>query len=339
MSRARGTLTLGLALAVALGGVAAAEPVTLRMASVTPEGTAWARELRAFGREVAASTRDQVLTKWYLSGIAGDELRQQERMERDQLDGVVSGGMLCQRLAPSLRAVSVAGLFRDRDEVMYVLNRLKPTIDAEAAQAGYVNVAEAGMGFSVLFSRTPVRTLVDLRKFKPWLWSLDYVLGTQLAAAGIKALMLPVQDAARAYDDGKVDGFIAVPSAALAFQWSAEAKYVTELHVGYLTGCMLVSKRAWEALSHEDQQIVRAAAAKLAARIEDAARQIDETLLKGLFARQGLVILPASQTLQTEFNEAARASQKDVENLTPPGVIARIAGWLGEYRSHRADRR
>jgi TRAP-type C4-dicarboxylate transport system substrate-binding protein len=328
------------ALVVALAGTrAGADPVTLRMASVAPDGTAWAREMRAFGREVAAATQEQVQTKWYLAGIAGDELRQQERVERDQLDGVVSGGMLCQRLAPSLRAVAMAGMFRDRDEVMYVLNRLKPTVDAETERAGYVNIAEAGMGFSVVFSRTPVRTMADLRKLKPWLWSLDEVIGAQLSAAGVKPLMLPVQDAGRAYDDGKVDGFIAVPSAALAFQWSASARYVTELRVAYLTGCMVVSRRAWDALSHEDQQIVKAAAAKLAARIEDSARQIDDTLLKGLFARQGMVILPASSSLQAEFNEVARATQKTVETLTPPGIVERIAGWLAEYRGHRADRR
>jgi TRAP-type C4-dicarboxylate transport system substrate-binding protein len=317
----------------------AGDPVTLRMASVAPDGTAWAREMRAFGREVAAATNGQVQTKWYMGGIAGDELAQQERIARDQLDGVVSGGMLCQRMAPSLRAVAMAGLFRDRDEAMYVLNRLKPSADAEAERNGFVNIAEAGMGFSVVFSRTPVRTMSELKRLKPWLWSLDDVLGTQLGAAGVKPLMLPVSEAGKAYDDGKVDGFIAVPSAALAFQWSASAKYVTELRVAYLTGCMLVSRRAWDALSHEDQQIVRAAAAKLSARIEDAARQIDDTLLKGLFARQGLVILPASPALQAEFNEVAKTTQKAVENLAPPGVIERIAGWLAEYRSHRADRR
>src|SRR4030095_14718138 len=56
------------------------EPVTLRMASVAPDGAAWAREFKAFAREVAASTQGQVQIKWYLGGIAGDELRQHERV-------------------------------------------------------------------------------------------------------------------------------------------------------------------------------------------------------------------------------------------------------------------
>src|SRR5204863_4099535 len=161
---------------------AAAEPVTLRLASVTPDGSAWARELRATGREIAASTHDQVQVKWYLSGIAGTELQSHERVQRDQLDGIVSGGMLCQRLAPSLRATGMAAEFHDRGEASYVLQKLKPQADAEFAKAGYVNVAEAGMGFAVIFSRTPVRSMDDLRRLHTWLWSLDDVMHTQLRA-------------------------------------------------------------------------------------------------------------------------------------------------------------
>src|SRR5262245_43456715 len=132
-------------------GAGFAEPVTLRMASIAPEGTAWAREFHALAREVATTTQQQVQIKWYLGGIAGDEVQSHERVQRDQLDGVISGGMLCQRLAPSMRAASIVGLFRNGDEAHFVHGKLKPFVDAELAKAGYANLAEAGIGFSVIF--------------------------------------------------------------------------------------------------------------------------------------------------------------------------------------------
>jgi TRAP-type C4-dicarboxylate transport system substrate-binding protein len=312
---------------------ARAEPITIRLASVTPDGTAWARVLHAFGREVASSTHDQVQIKWYLSGIAGDELASHERVKRDQLDGVVSGGMLCQRLAPSLRAAGMAGQFRDRDEATHVLQKLKPFADEELAKEGYVNLAEAGMGFSVVFSRTPVRTMAELKRLRPWLWSLDAVLNTQLPAMGLSPVALPVEGSARAYDDGKVDGFLGLPSAALAFQWSTQAHYVTNLRVGYLTACMLVARRAWDTLAHEDQQQFLSATAKLQARVEDTARQSDELLLGGLFAKQGLQAVPISPALQAEFSAAAHETQKAVAKLVPPGTVEKVAQWIAEYRS------
>jgi TRAP-type C4-dicarboxylate transport system substrate-binding protein len=330
---------LALAALVSASSLAHADPVTLRLASVAPDGTGWAREMKAFGREVAAATHENVQVKWYLSGIAGDELQQHQRVMRDQLDGVLSGGMLCQRLAPSMRAAGMAGEFRDRDEAHYILGRLKPTLDAEFAKAGYVHVATAGMGFSVFFSRTPVRTMADLRKLRPWLWSLDAVLNTQLGAMGINIVPLPVEGSARAYDEGKVDGFVGLPSAALAFQWSAQARYVIDLRVGYLTGCMLVSRRAWDTLSHDDQQAVESAAAKLQVRIQETTRQMDESLLSGLFAKQGLQALPVAPALQAEFTASAQNAQIKVEKLAPPGTFEKVAGWLADYRAHKGEKR
>ena len=329
-----------LAALVAAPAVAAAEPITLRLASVAPDGTAWARELRAFGREVAATTHDNVQIKWYFSGIAGDELQSHERVQRDQLDGIISGGMLCQRLSPSMRATGMAAEFRDRDEANYVLGRLKPTLEAEFAKSGYVDIGTAGIGFSVFFSRAPIRTMADLKRMKPWLWSLDEILKSQLGAMGIHIVPLPVEDAARAFDDGKVDSFVGLPSAALAFQWSTQARYVMDLRVGYLTGCMLVSHRAWDALGHDDQQAIETAAAKLVVRVKELTKRMDESLLSGLFARQGLTALPVPPALQAEFTAAAWEARKAAEALAPPGTVERIGGWLLEYRnSHKNEPR
>ena len=73
------------------------------MGTPAPEGTAWAREGHSFERDIAELTHGQVRMKWYLGGIAGDELQMLDRVRRDQLDGVASAGMLCHRLSPSMR--------------------------------------------------------------------------------------------------------------------------------------------------------------------------------------------------------------------------------------------
>src|SRR5262249_22535490 len=103
----RATTFTILVFVLAAASPASAGPVTLRIAAVVPEGTQWAREIRAFGREVSLSTHEDVQIKWYFNGIAGDEIQSHERVMRDQLDGIMSGGMLCQRLSPSMRAAGM----------------------------------------------------------------------------------------------------------------------------------------------------------------------------------------------------------------------------------------
>src|SRR5262245_25400041 len=99
-SFARGASLL---VAVALGASSAsAEPVTiLRMASGAPDGTAWARELKSMGDSVDVASRGTLRLKWYLGGVTGDEVETFKRMEKGQLDGVASGGAVCERIAPS----------------------------------------------------------------------------------------------------------------------------------------------------------------------------------------------------------------------------------------------
>ncbi len=86
-----------------------AAEVVIRMATVAPDGTSWARELKAFDREVQTVTHGQVRVKWYFGAIAGGEDEVKERIERNQLDGAASGGMMCQRVAPSMRVTRVMG--------------------------------------------------------------------------------------------------------------------------------------------------------------------------------------------------------------------------------------
>ena len=59
-----------LALALLVGGTCFADgAVTLRLAAVAPDGTAYARELRAFGRDVEQLSNGAVHVKWYFGAV------------------------------------------------------------------------------------------------------------------------------------------------------------------------------------------------------------------------------------------------------------------------------
>ena len=51
-----------------------ASPVVLRIATAVPQGTAWARELSAFARDIKDSSDDAVELKVYFGGIAGSAI-------------------------------------------------------------------------------------------------------------------------------------------------------------------------------------------------------------------------------------------------------------------------
>jgi TRAP-type transport system periplasmic protein len=317
-----------------LASAAAAEPVTLRIATAAPDGTAWARLFRTMGRDIEADSHGAVVTKWYFSGIAGSELQMLDRLKKNQLDVVMSGGMMCMTLSPSIRVLRLLGLFQSRDEASYVMGRLRSTIDREFAERGFHNMGEASLGSDMMFTRMPIESVADLKKARLWYWDLDEPMRAQLAAAGLPAVGLPVEDAARAFEDKRIDGFLAIPAAALAYQWSAQSHYLSELHLGFLPGCMVMTNHAWDELTVDERNGLNTATAKFQARLEQLGRSQDAELLGGLFAHQGVKQTAVSTGFASEFFEVARAARDAVRDKLVPGeLIDKVVGWLADYRA------
>jgi TRAP-type transport system periplasmic protein len=316
---------------------AAHAQIVLRMGTVVPEGTAWAREIRRFQQWVDEGTHGQVRIKTYFGGIAGDELDMVERIKRDQLDGAFSGGALCMRLAPAMRVMRVVGLFQGRSELGFVLGRLKPSIDEEFRRAGFHNFGLVGVGPELMWLRRPTNTLAEAKATRLWTWSDDNTLGPGLAGLGFNVFPATLADAGRLYDERKVDGFVSTPSAALAFQWSSRSKYLLPLRIAALEGCVIVANRAWDPLSEEHKAVIKAATARGITHLEEVSRAQDEALLGGLLEKQGVHMLPVSAAMRAQFFDQARAFREQVTARSiSPALLERVLSLLADYRAeHR----
>jgi TRAP-type transport system periplasmic protein len=327
----RRALVLGLLVAAATP--ARADRVVWRLATSAPDSTSWAKEMRAFARDVEASTDGQVAIKWYMGGVAGDEKEAMERIGRAQLDGMASG-ITCAQVAPSMRALNLPGIIQGRDEANYVSQKLQPQFAAEAQQNGFALLFTAGLGPTLVFSRAPVRTMNELRTTKLWRWDLDEWGVVASRAMGMPVYPGSLEDAARLYDEGKTDGFTTMPSAALAFQWSTQARYITPLPVGYVQGCLLLANRAWDRLSQRQRDAVTSAGAKCAHRFEEIGRDQDAQLMGGLFERQGMKVVPLSPALRAQYFDAARAAREKLgDKLLPRALLDQVMRLLADYRA------
>jgi len=316
---------------------ARADRVVLRMATSAPDATSWAKELRAFARDVEKATDGEVAVKWYFGGIAGDEEEAMSRVGKAQLDGI-GAGILCSKVAPSMRVFSIPGVIQSRDEADYVAQKMGPAFAAEAQRAGFAMLFSSGLGPKMVFSRAPVTTMEQLRATRLWRWNLDEAGVMATREMGVPLVPAPIDVATRAYDEHKIDGFISVPTAALAFQWSTQAPFITDLRPGYLQGCMLVANRTWDRLSLRQREAVLAAAGKCAHRFDEVGRQQDDQLLGGLFARQGLRIVAPSAALRAQYFEAARAAREKLgDRLVPRPLLDQVMRMLADYRAEHGQ--
>src|SRR6478735_74714 len=292
-----------------MASVAQAQTV-LRFATVAPDGTAWAHLSRDFGNDVEVSTGGAVKVKWYFGGLAGNEIQMLDRIRRGQLDGAAATAM-CDELAPSLKVTQVMGLVQSREENSAVLHYLRPDLEQEMHQSGFVPLVIAGFGATILFTRDPVRSLEELRAARPWVWEHEPVLRKQLESMGLHPQPLSLEDAATAFDERRINGFFSIPMAALAYQWTSRARYFLDLRASFLDGCLVLSERAFFKLSAQQQQVLKRAGDKLARAFETISARQDEQLVGGLLQKQGVKRLDFSGVFRAEFfSDARRARDK-----------------------------
>lgn len=325
-------LVLAAALLAWLPSLSSADEITIRMAAIAPDGTAWARDLKAMARELESATDGGVHMRWFLGGIAGDEHATLARVRRGQLDGFAAASS-CLELAPTMKVTRVVGLVQSRAEGTYLLNQLRSVIDAEFQKSGFVDLALSGLGNDVLLLRSPVRSMADARTLPLWVWSADEMVRVQMAGMGLHLLPAEVDKLAGLYDEGKIDGMFVIPTAALAFQWTARAKYFLDVRASYLPGCVVMTQHAFDQLSFDQQQALRTAANKFSKRFEESGQR-DDALLKGsLLEHQGVKRLDADERFRDEFFTAAlEARAKIPATLLSPHLLTRALGILGDFR-------
>jgi TRAP-type C4-dicarboxylate transport system substrate-binding protein len=306
----------------------------LRIATLAPEGTSWANTFQKYAREIAKATNGDVEVRFYFGGIAGDELEVYGLLQADKLDGSVSGGPLCSKVAPSMRALDIVGLFQTQEEAIHVLTELRPTLEKEAHDAGYALVATGSLGPRIVFSREPVTSMAELRKTTLWSWSLHEVFHKEAAEMKLSVVGTSPPQAQKAFDEKRVEGFITTPLTALAFQWAVSTKYITDIRVGYLMGCMMMRERALDALPPEYQTIVRRASTKLGVKIDADNRRMDQRLLTTVYPKRGLQLVPVSAKFRAEFFEASRLARQHLdEALVPRALLDKVARLLADFRA------
>jgi TRAP-type C4-dicarboxylate transport system substrate-binding protein len=310
------------------------EPKTLRMASVAPSGSAWANEMKGFAREIEQRTGGRVRVKWYFNAVAGDEGEMAARVGRGQLDGMASGGMVCQTAAPSMRVLRIPGLFQTGEEANHVVHSLQAKLEAEARDRGWAFLGGAPLGTEVLLSKREVRSLAEMRSLRIWRWKEDDPSVRSGRAMGLTQVLSDLSEVNHLLDDNKVDALLAMATAALVFQWTTKTRYILRLPVSYLFGCILISSSSLADVAPEDYKEILSAAARRYTSIEEATLRTEKALFGGALSHQGVSLVEPSEQFSAEFFAAAKtARESEGAKLVPPELLRQVQQLLADFRA------
>lgn len=242
-------------LALALSGVASA--ATLKIATVTPEGSQWMKDMRASAKEIKERTDGRVQIKYYGGGVMGNDAKVLGKIRIGALQGGAFTPVALSDIYPDLNIYGMPLVFDSEEEAAFVRARLDSRLQEGLEAAGFINFGFASGGFAVVMSNTPVKGLDDLKGKRVWVPEGDSISYASMEALSLAPVTLPVTDVLTGLQTGLIDIVAMSPIGALVLQWHTKVKYMTEIPLVYTMGFMAIDKRAFGKLSDADQQVVR----------------------------------------------------------------------------------
>ncbi len=242
---------------------------TIKIATLSPDGTFWMKQMRAGAKEIKEKTQGRVKIKFYPGGVMGNDDNVLRKIHIGQLHGgAVTIGALSQ-YAPDTTIYGLPLLFSSLDDAAEIRKITDPMLSKVIEDTGFVNFGFAQGGFTYLMSKEPVNSFDDLRKQKSWIPEKSDVSLSVYRNIGITPISLPYSDVLTGLQTGLINTIFTSPIGALALQWHTHVNYVVDLPLNYLTAMMIIDKKAFNKLSEKDQMIVREVMTKVYKKIDD----------------------------------------------------------------------
>jgi TRAP-type C4-dicarboxylate transport system substrate-binding protein len=320
------------ALVLAVGPSAAA---TFKIATLSPDGTSWMKNMRNAGNEIEQRTAGRVKLRFYPGGVMGDYKAVLRKIRIGQLHGgALTAGDLTD-LVPDTNIYGLPFLFRSHEEVDYVRNRIDPVIIQQLADKGMISYGFAEGGFSLIMSKQRVQTLEDAEHRKVWTPVGDPVNDAAFMALGISPITLPLTDVVTGLQTGLVDTVASPPVGAIALQWHTQVRYLLDLPLTYIYGTLVITEKALRRLSQDDRNALHDVLSATF-RNMNAANRKENVEAKAALRNQGIEFLTPSKKDRAEWEQTIERAILELEqdSYFTKGMVQRVRGLVQDYRNH-----
>ncbi len=297
--------------ALVANSVAAQPNHLLKIATLAPEGSSWAKVLRTIDADVRRETDGNVGFKIYPGGVQGDEKVVLRKMRIGQLHGGNFGGQGISQILPDVLALEMPFLFGSYAEVDYVLEKMDAFYRRGYEDRGYVFLGWADIGFVHILSQQPVATVEDMRTQKVWQLPDEPLTSVLFRLAGVSAVPLNIPDVLLGLQTNLIDVVYASPSATIVLQWFTRAKYVTQLPINYTLGALLIDKRSFDKISAENRQHIRRIARQHLAALKKRNRQENDEAMTVLQAN-GLSLVEVNPSDVATFKGLVASAEAEL---------------------------
>ncbi len=300
--------------------VRAQRPITVKLATLAPNGSAWHEQLKDLAAQWSQASGGRVVLRIYPDGVAGDEpdVIRKIRIGQLQAGSLTNAGGLS-RINPAVFALSIPMNATTWEAHLRVREALEPRLEALLAEDGFIVLNWGDVGWARFFLPAPDPSVETVKKYKMFTWVGDPT-AELWQRAGFRLVPLQTTDILTALQTRLIDAFSTTPLVALSSQWFPFAPYMVEMPWAPLVGATIIDRKVWEQIPEDLRPRLMAIARAFGDVLQEEVLRMEEAAIKAMQER-GLTIVRPTDEQRTAWRDALRAGYPQVRGTLIPADL------------------
>jgi TRAP-type C4-dicarboxylate transport system substrate-binding protein len=313
---------------------ASAQEFTIKFATLAPEGSAWITVMKEYDQAIRKESGGRLGFKIYAGGVAGDEKDVIRKIRLGQFQSAGITGVGIGEIAKSARILDAPFLFKNHDEVDYVVDQYDGELRKEFENGGYVLLGWAEVGFVYVFTNTPITKVEDMRSVKMWQWEGDPVAEATFKAFGINPIPLSITDVLMtSLQTGLINGMYTSPLAGVSLQWCTATKYMLDYPLTNASGAVVIAKRDFDKMPPDIQEILLRNGKQLMRKLTELSR-IDNTKSLDVLKKSKIIFTKPDANEIGRYEEIGKNARRlMVGKLYSEDLLNRVEKSVAGFRA------
>lgn len=325
-----------LALTAFLPVASQANESQLKIGSLVPKNSLYHRQLMEIGETWKKSQTGSPRFNVFTDGSQGGEAEMVRRMRIGQLQAALLSVVGLREIEPSIAALQNLPLaFRSWEELDYVREKMRPSMEKKFLDKGYVVLAWGDAGWVRFFSKQAALSPDDFKKMKFFAWGSEAEQQEIMKSLGYTPVPLEPTDILPSIQTGMINVVPSTPYFALASQIYNSAPNMLEINWAPIVGAFVITKKSWDEMTPEAQNALRTASNKAGAVIRAQARKEVEEAVDAM-KKRGLQVNKPNAEQMKEWRTLSEALYPRIRGkMVPADTFDEVFAHLKTFRANK----
>ena len=324
-----------------LGGLisstALASEKPLRIGTLAPKNSLYHRQLLEIGEAWRQAQGGNAKYVVFPDGSQGGEAELARRMRIGQLQGALLSIVGLSEIEPSINALqSIPLLFKTWEEVDYVREKMRTSMEKKFLDKGFVVLAWGDAGWVRFFSKDALMRPDDFKKMKFFSFAGESEQQEIMKSLGYTPVPLEPTDILPSIQTGMINVVPSTPYFALASQIYNSAQHMLEINWAPIVGAFVITKKSWDDMTPEMQRALKSSSDKAGVVIRMQARKEVEEAVDAM-KKRGLQVNKPNAAQMKEWQALSESLYPRIRGkMVPADTFDEVFAHLKAYRSAKS---